>query len=110
MSLMRTMNGDRFAAIVFTFVERVVNLSPIPNQQTSTMDKKEKLLKQMADLQQKIDAIEERQIKKISKLVKKHGLMDFDEATLDTAFALLKEQLGSQTMDVKKNSSIESAY
>lgn len=68
------------------------------------MEQKDKLLKQMADIQKKIDALEEKQAKKISKLVKKHGLMDFDEKTLDKEFSLLKEKLKNKTIDAKKNS------
>ena len=68
------------------------------------MEQKDKLLKQMADIQKKIDALEEKQVKKISKLVKKHGLMDFDEKTLDKEFSLLKEKLKDKTIDAKKNS------
>lgn len=68
------------------------------------MENKDKLLKQMADIQNKIDALEEKQAKKISKLVKKHGLMDFDEKILEKEFSLLKEKLKSKTIDAKKNS------
>lgn len=68
------------------------------------MEQKDKLLKQMADIQNKIDALEEKQVKKISRLVKKHSLMDFDEKTLDKEFSLLKEKLKNKTIDAKKNS------
>lgn len=68
------------------------------------MEQKNKLLKQMAELQKKIDSLEEKQAKKIAKLIKKHGLMDFDEKILDQEFALLKEKLKTKTIDAKKNS------
>lgn len=68
------------------------------------MEQKEKLLKQIEDIQKKIDRIEEKKTKKISKLVMKHNLADFDEKILDQEFALLKEKLKGQVIDTKKNS------
>jgi len=73
------------------------------------LDKKEKLLQKMEELQKQLNAIEEKQAKKISKIAMKYGLGDFSEKVLDKEFMLLAKKLSeSEEIDAKKNVCLES--
>ena len=58
---------------------------------TTAAEQLKKLEEQQKSLQSKISKIKEKQLQKIGKLADKHSLTTWDEKTLDSAFAFIKE-------------------
>lgn len=75
---------------------------------TTKEDKKEKLLNQLKNIQEKINSLENKRVEKIIKLAKKFDLLHLSNKEIEHEFALIKSKyealLENTAMDdVKKN-------
>ena len=59
---------------------------------TVKVDKKEKLLEQLKEIQSKIDSLEKHRAEKIMKLAKKFSLFDLSDKIIESEFSLIKSK------------------